>query len=83
MNSEIVLTEANAAATKILALEELDDPQRIVVAYKITLGRIPTETEKSLALAYLKKHDKGTNQLDTWAGILHGLFACLDFRYLN
>ncbi|SVE42973.1 uncharacterized protein METZ01_LOCUS495827 [marine metagenome] len=34
-------------------------------------------------MAYLKKHDGSTNQQDAWGGILHGLFACLDFRYLN
>ncbi len=83
MNSEFVLKEANAAADKILERKELDDQQRLVLAYKITLGRIPNEAEKSLALAYLKKHDGETKQQDTWGGILHGLFACLDFRYLN
>jgi hypothetical protein len=83
MNSEFVLKEADAAASKILDLEGMNDPQRLVLAYKTTLGRIPTEVEKSLALAYLKKHDQDTNQQDAWSGILHGLFACLDFRYLN
>ena len=83
MNSEFVLKEANAAAAKILAIKGLDDSQRIVMAYKITLGRIPNETEKSLALAYLKNHDGDTKQQEAWGGILHGLFACLDFRYLK
>ena len=83
MNSEFVLKEANLAATKILEVEGLDDPQRLVLAYKITLGRIPTEAEKSLALAYLNKHDGDSNPQEAWGGIMHGLFACLDFRYLN
>jgi len=83
MNSGFVLKEANAAATKILKVEGLDDQQRLALVYKITLGRIPNEAEKSLALAYLKKHDGETSQQDAWGGILHGLFACLDFRYLN
>ena len=51
MNSEFVLKEANAAADKILERKGLDDQQRLVLAYKITLGRIPNEAEKSLALA--------------------------------
>ena len=83
MNSDFVLKEANSAAAKILELKGLDDEQRIIQAYKITLGRNPSEAEKSLALSYLDKHDGGTNQQDAWGGILHGLFACLDFRYLN
>ncbi|MFP6893270.1 MAG: DUF1553 domain-containing protein, partial [Opitutales bacterium] len=83
MNSEFVLKEANAAAVKILEAEGLDVQQRLVLVFKTTLGRIPSEAEKSLALAYLKKHDDDSNQQDAWGGILHGLFACLDFRYLN
>jgi hypothetical protein len=83
MNSNFVLNEAKAAAAKILKEEGLDDQQRLVLAYKTTLGRIPSDEEKSLALAYLKKQGGSTNQLDAWGGILHGLFACLDFRYLN
>ena len=83
MNSDFVLNEAKAAASKMLELERLDDHERLVLAYKVTLGRIPSEAEKSLALAYLKKQDGDTNQQEAWGGILHGLFACLDFRYLN
>jgi hypothetical protein len=83
MNSGFVLNEAKAAAVKILEMEGLDDQQRLVFAYKTTLGRIPSDGEKSLALAYLKKHGGSTDQQDAWGGILHGLFACLDFRYLN
>jgi hypothetical protein len=83
MNSGFVLNEAKAAAVKILEVKGLDDQQRLVFAYKTTLGRIPSDGEKSLALAYLKKHGGSTNQQDAWAGVLHGLFACLDFRYLN
>lgn len=83
MNSDFVLNEAKAAASKILEVEGLNDQQRLVLAYKTALGRIPSDTENSLALAYLKKQDGDTNQQDTWAGILHGIFACLDFRYLN
>jgi hypothetical protein len=83
MNSGFVLKEAKAAAVKILEMEGLDDRQRLVFAYKTTLGRIPSDGEKSLALAYLKKQGRSTNQQDAWGGVLHGLFACLDFRYLN
>jgi len=83
MNSEFVLNEAKTAAAKILEVEGLDDQQRLVLAYKTTLGRNPSEVEKSLALAYLKSHGKESNEQEVWGGILHGLFACLDFRYLN
>ena len=83
MNSGFVLNEAKAAAVKILEMKGLDDRQRLVFAYKTTLGRIPSDGEKSLALAYLKKHGGSTDKQDAWGGILHGLFACLDFRYLN
>ena len=83
MNSEFVLKEAKAAAAKILAVKDLDDDERLDLTYKTTLGRMPSEAEKSLALAYLKSHGKETNGQEAWGGIFHGLFACLDFRYLN
>ncbi len=83
MNSEFVLKEANAAAAKILEVKGLDDEQRLALAYKTALGRKPSDVEMSLALAYLKKHDGRPNQQDAFGGVLHGLFACLDFRYLN
>ena len=83
MNNGFVLNEAKATASRILAEKGLDDAQRLSFAYKTCLGREPRDREKSLALAYLKKHGEKSDNLEAWSGIIHGLYACLDFRYLN
>ena len=83
MNNDFVLAESKAAADRILAAENLDEAQRLDFAYKTTLGRSPRPAEKALALAYLREQIEETNKQEAWSGLLHGLFACLDFRYLN
>jgi len=83
MNNGFVLKEATVAADKILALKGLEDEQRLVLAYLTCLGREPSEAEKTLALAYLKGNSEGTGAQEAWSGIIHGLFGCIDFRYLN
>jgi len=83
MNNDFVLKEATVAADKILALKGLEDEQRLDLAYLTCLGREPSEAEKTLALNYLKGNSKGTGAQEAWSGIIHGLFGCIDFRYLN
>ncbi len=83
MNNGFVLNEAKTAATRLLAIKNLDTAQRLDLAYKTTLGRSPRKEEKSLALAYLNEQTEEVNEQEAWSGLLHGLFACLDFRYLN
>ena len=83
MNNGFVLKEAKVAADKILEVKGLEDEQRLVLAYLTCLGRNPSESEKTLALAYLKGNSNGTGAQEAWSGIIHGLFGCIDFRYLN
>ena len=83
MNNDFVLKEATVAADKILEIKGLEDEQRLDLAYLTCLGREPSEAEKTLALAYLKGNSKGRGAQEAWSGIIHGLFGCIDFRYLN
>lgn len=83
MNDPFVIQEAENAAKRLLEKKDLNLEQRLSLAYKITLGRDPSEAEKSLALNYLAHHNIGQDHPDAWAGILHSLYACVDFRYLN
>ncbi|HAY75750.1 MAG TPA: hypothetical protein DCY32_08750, partial [Opitutae bacterium] len=79
-----VLDETKATAERILAAsEEMEDMQRIELAYRLCLGRKPTREERSLALAYLDKSRGEVSEVDSWSGLIHGLFACIDFFYLN
>ncbi len=84
LNSKFVLDETKATAERILAAsEEMEDMQRIELAYRLCLGRKPTREERSLALAYLDKSRGEVSEVDSWSGLIHGLFACIDFFYLN
>ena len=83
MNNRFVLEEAMVAADKILAIKGIDDEQRLDLAYLTCLGRKPSESEKTLALAYLKGNSTESGAKEAWSGIIHGLYGCIDFRYLN
>ncbi len=83
LNNPFVIKEAGKAATRILANKELTPEKRLNLAYRMTLGRLPREKEKSLALDYLQQHNEGLENPMAWAGILHSLYASLDFRFLN
>jgi hypothetical protein len=83
MNNGFVLKEATVAADNILALKSLEDEQRLVLAYLTCLGREPSDAEKTLALAYLNGNIDDSDAKEAWSGIIHGLFGCIDFRYLN
>ncbi len=79
MNSDFVMTEARFAADLLLARHGLNDDQRIDRAYRLTLGRAPTETEQSLAVRFLD----ASPRTDAWAGLFQALFSCVEFRYVN
>ena len=83
LNNAFVMNESKSAAGRLLADKSLSINQRLTHAYRTTLGRDPSMTEKALALEYLGQHSKVESDLETWAGIFHSLYACLDFRYLN
>ena len=83
LNNAFVMNESKSAAGRLLADKSLSINQRLTHAYRTTLGRDPSMTEKALALEYLGQHSKAESDHETWAGIFHSLYACLDFRYLN
>ncbi len=86
MNHPFAIEQAKSAARRVLA-ETADDAARIERAYRLALGRPPTEAEKKLALSYVGLPADGKElegrQLDAWAQFFQALFASVDFRYLN
>jgi hypothetical protein len=81
MNSPFVLEQARHTARRLLEGEG-DDATRVDRAYRIALGRPPTERERRLALAYVGQ--AGPEQrLAAWEQFAQTLFACIDFRYVN
>ena len=81
LNSPFVSEQAKRAAEKLLAAPQLDPQTQLNISYRKSLGRLPTKEESHLALDFIKAYDD--NKQQAWAGIYHGLFASLNFRYLD
>lgn len=94
MNSPFVMDQARRFASRLLAETDGEDVQRVTAAYRIALGRRPTEGELRHALRYLRQSSDGAtagspdqdptdHRLAAWSGLCHSLLACIDFRYLD
>ena len=81
LNSQPVIQRARDAAERLLADTRLDSGERVRQAYRMTLGRFPTDVEMQLSQDYLGSFDQ--NSVDGWASLFQSLFASLDFRYMN
>ncbi|HLY12691.1 MAG TPA: DUF1553 domain-containing protein [Planctomycetota bacterium] len=80
LNSPFVLEQAKGAASRLLSEPLADDRARVLRAWRLTLGRAPTEGEAAVALqgvAAAATPERG------WASVFHALFASLDFRYVR
>jgi hypothetical protein len=86
MNHPFMLEQSRHAAAKLLAEEGLDDPARVARAYRLTLGRTPTDAERELALKFLRTmadDDSAANREKVWGEFFQVLFASMDFRYVD
>ena len=80
MNSPFVREQADNAAKVLLAENLTDQSSRINQAYRRTLGRDATSSEREILLSFL---DNQRDLAKAWSQIFHGLYASPDFRYLN
>jgi hypothetical protein len=79
MNNEFVIKQARLVS-EIIEKEDINDlNSKITLAFLKCLGRFPTEEEMKTSLLFLEKKSQKVNL----EGLVHSLFACLDFRYLN
>jgi hypothetical protein len=83
MNNDFVMKHAELTAKNILSLKNLNDRDRIKLAFLICLGREPHEGERKFVNSYLNQGITEKISLRAMEGLVHSLFACLDFRYLN
>ena len=86
MNHPWVIEQSQAAAKKLLAEPLTDDRTRVTRAYRLVLGRAPSEGEITLALKYLPADSTASDaakRTEAWAHFYQALFASVDFRYLN
>ncbi len=79
MNNEFVIKQARLVSDIIEKKETNDLNGKITLAFLKCLGRLPNAEEMKTSLLFLeKKFHKVSLE-----GLVHSLFACLDFRYLN
>ena len=96
MNNPWVAQQADHAARRLLASENLDDQQRIRLAVASTLGRPPTYSESKTMLVFIRSRnddktdigdgdtaDKNARRQQQWSQLIQTLFASIDFRYLR
>jgi hypothetical protein len=85
LNSPLVMDLARDAARLALAEAELSDGQRLDLAFRRTLGRSPSASERQTIAAALG--EGWTQSLDErqarWERVFQALFGCIDFRYLE
>ncbi len=77
MNNPFVLEQARHAAARLQSEAHADDPARVARAFRLALGRPPTEAEAAVALRFL------AGPRPAWASLFHALFASIEFRYVD
>ena len=83
LNNEFVIKHAGLVGEKIQALQNLDIEQKIKLVFLTCIGREPYEEERKLVVEYFKQSTNKKESSIAIDGLVHSLFACLDFRYLN
>jgi hypothetical protein len=84
MNHPFVLEQSRAVAQRLLAEKLPDDAARVVRAYRLALGRPPTDAERQIALRHVAAGGADpARQREAWAQVCQALFASPGFRYLN
>ena len=86
MNHPWVMEQSQSAAQKLLAEKLDDDRTRVTRAYRLVLGRVPTDGEVTLALKFLPAESatsEAAKRTEAWGRFYQALFASVDFRYLN
>ncbi len=79
MNNPFVAEQAKHAAEK-LQTDSNDDNGRISRLYRSTMGREPTDGERSVATNFLRNR---SDAKEAWTKLVHAAFASADFRFVN
>jgi len=81
LNHPFVAGQADRATDRLLEEDLPDDETRLARAYRLTLGRAPTDGERRVAMKFLA--DQTGDPKAAWAAVFHALFASADFRYVD
>jgi hypothetical protein len=93
MNDPEIIRASTKMADRLLAMSEIDDVERVKIAYLSTIGRKPAPAEIQAVEEYLRQEIAGGSggvanagdeiRQGAWARFCHALFASLDFRYVD
>jgi hypothetical protein len=81
MNNPFPVEQARAAAARLLAENHPTDDARLTRAYRLALGRAPTDGERRAALRFLA--NQSGDPRAAWATVFQAVFASADFRYVE
>jgi cytochrome c553 len=80
MNSPFVRAQAERAARRLLEEVPGGDRERAVRAWRLALGRPPSESEAALAVRHAAA---AGDARAAWADLFQALFASVEFRYVR
>ncbi|MCA8995862.1 MAG: DUF1549 domain-containing protein [Planctomycetaceae bacterium] len=84
LNSDLVLKSAEQLAARLLEDTSRIDEQHVNQLYKITLGRCPTDEERSRMLLYLETEKAdGMDSHQAWTALCHVVLASNEFLYVK
>ena len=81
LNDPLVREQARAAAKRLLSEGAMGDDDRIEMAFRRSLGRMPTEAEREIAVGTIGNGEIKDDHEAAWTELFHALFASVDFRY--
>ena len=92
MNSEFVIDQSTVIAQRVLDDSDLDDSQRVELAYRWTLSRLPSEAERERGLGFIAETTASLGDgespapetvLKAWSGLTQALLGSAEFRYVE
>ncbi|MFO1023534.1 MAG: DUF1553 domain-containing protein, partial [Planctomycetales bacterium] len=84
MNHPFVREQSKKTAERLIKEVPTDEKARLNLAYRMILGRLPTESEAQAVVEYLKRErESKVTPVETWTRVVQGLFASSDYRYLD
>ena len=84
MNNPFVIQQSQNAAQSLLDEKEIDDAGRVTKAFRLAIGRAPSDAERRVAETFLSEASSDPKaRLETWGQFVQMLFASGDFRYVE
>ncbi len=82
MNSPFIIDQSTKLAERLLAIENLNERQRLSILYRQALTREPTSAEAELVVEFLQQ-DTTATRAEQWTAICQTVIGSVDFRYIH